>query len=117
MGSCEFGNKHQGAKFEIAFSRHFGKVVFPNKKIFMILPRCLMPKRRIAISSPVSWQTYARGFRKHSRKLGRDLAVESLAGLVRRNLDVVPRSRKLKLVYRRRTQGGRQLDGVPIRIV
>src|SRR5437660_11135118 len=59
----------QGAEFEIALSSNFRKVVFPNKQILMILPRCLMPKRRIAISSPVGWQAHARRLREDRGKL------------------------------------------------
>src|SRR5437588_12855709 len=59
----------QCAKFQIAFSSNFRKVVFPNKQILMILPRRLMPKRRIAIGSPVGWQAHPRRLREDRGKL------------------------------------------------
>src|SRR2546426_9364307 len=66
----------QCAKFQIAFSSNFRKVVFPNKQILVILPRRLMPKGRISIRRPERRQSYARRFRKDSWKLGSDIAVE-----------------------------------------
>src|SRR5438552_7464026 len=59
----------QGAEFEIVRTGHLGEVVFPNEEVFVILPRRLMPKRRIAISSPVCWQAHARRLREHRWKL------------------------------------------------
>src|SRR5205814_6156023 len=59
----------QRSELQIAFSRDFRKVVFPNKQVFVILPWCLVPKCRIPIRTPVRGQAYARRFGKHSGKL------------------------------------------------
>src|SRR6266436_1301408 len=73
----------QTAEFQIAFSSHLGKVVFPNEEVFVILPGRLVPQSRISIcTTPVCWQTHTWCLREDSRKLGRDIAVKGLARLI-----------------------------------
>src|SRR5689334_25385116 len=60
---------HQCAEFQIALSGNFRKVVLPNKQVFMVLPRCLVPKCGITVGAPVCGQAYSGCFRENRRKL------------------------------------------------
>src|SRR6266566_2302962 len=100
----------QTAKLEIVGTGYLGEVVFPNEEVFVILPRRLMPKSRISISTPVCRQAHACRFREDCRKLRRDVVIQGLARFVGRDLNVVAGARELELVDRGRTQGGRKLD-------
>src|SRR5260370_27703081 len=112
---------YQSAELEIVRTGHFGKVVFPNEKVLVILPRSLVPKGGISISTPKSGQAHPRRLREDGGKLRGDLVIKCRARFIRRNVNVVAGPRELKLVNGSRTQGRRQLDGksrtglIPIR--
>src|SRR5262249_49838393 len=97
----------QASKLQAMTAPHLGVVIFPDPEVLVILPRRLMPERRVTLSSPTnSWEARPSSPREDCWKLGRDLFVKALSVGVGGDEDVVARLRKLEFVHRRRRKSG-----------
>src|SRR5829696_3682918 len=98
----------QGAEFQIVRSGNQGEIIFPDVKVFAILPWGLVPDVRVAACTPEKrWDGAADAsvrIRKNCWYLGRDFLFKSLALGRGIDDDVVAGNGELEFVNRSRRQ-------------
>src|SRR5262249_42775122 len=101
----------QPANLDGMSTHHLGEVILPDEQVFVVLPRGLVPERRITTRCPAHGrQSRAFRSRENGRELRSDLVIERLPTGVGLDENVVSGLRELELIDHRWTERVAQLD-------